>query len=123
MAHYIHHVPGRLRVRNPMFKNNPAMVDEIRNCLQNAAGVESISSNPLTGSVVVNYDPDLLPPEQLLQIFEECEYVDLSRATTLDHHLNQSFKKTGHYMGRAALGLMVDYALQGSGLSFLSVLI
>lgn len=123
MAHYIHHVPGRLRVRNPIFKNNSPVLDELRHCFKDAAGVGEITANPLTGSVVVNYDPETLAPEKVLQIFEDCEYVDMNQATTLDANLNQSFKKTGHYMGRAALGMMVDYTLRGSGLSFLSVLI
>jgi hypothetical protein len=49
--------------------------------------------------------------------------VDTKRAHTLDTHLNESFNKAGKYVGRAALSVMVDTALRGSGLSFLSALI
>ncbi len=123
MAHYIHHIPGRLRVRNPMFKENPPVLDEAQNCFKEAPGIKQVSANALTGSLTVRYDPDVLSPERILQIFEECQYVDLRRAATLDTHLNQSFNKAGKYVGRAALSVMVDVALQGSGLSFLSALI
>ncbi len=123
MAHYIHHVPGRLRVRNSLFKDNSPLLEEIRNCFTGAAGISGITANPLTGSVTVNYDPELLSPEKMVQIFEDCGYVDINRAATLDKELNQTFNKTGRYLGRAALGVVVDYALQGSGLSFLSALI
>ena len=123
MAHYIHHIPGRLRVRNPMFKDNPPLLEEARHCFQDAAGIKQVSANALTGSLTVRYDPDTLSPDRILQIFEECEYVDTKRAHTLDTHLNESFNKAGKYVGRAALSVMVDTALKGSGLSFLSALI
>ncbi len=123
MAHYIHHIPGRLRVRNPMFRDNPPLLDEARNCFKDASGIKQVSANALTGSLTVRYDPEILSPERILQIFEDCQYVDLKQAATLDTHLNESFNKAGKYVGRAALSVMVDTALKGSGLSFLSVLI
>lgn len=122
-AHYMHHLPGRLRVRNPMFRNNPSLMGEIEHCFKAAQGVSKIAANPLTGSVTLTYDPDVLAPEKVLEIFEACEYIDAKNAATLDSKLKASFDKTGRYMGRAALSLLVDYALKGSNLSFLSVLI
>ena len=123
MSHYIHHIPGRLRIKNPVFKNNPAAGDEIRDCFSSAAGVHHIKVNALTGSVVVNYDPNQIDPDNLLQIFRDCEYVDETRARTLDQKLDESMSMAGRFVGRACLGMFMDYTLKGTGFSFLAALV
>jgi hypothetical protein len=57
MAHYIHHVPGRLRVRLPQLKRNPAYAADLRVGLQRRDGILSVECNAITGSLLVIYDP------------------------------------------------------------------
>lgn len=123
MSHYVHHIPGRLRVKNPMFKTNPALLEEARSCFDGADGISSISTNALTGSIVVKYDTDIISPDHLFTVFQECEYVDENKAVSLDSQLKASFTQAGRFMGKACLSMVVDRALQGSGLSFLAALI
>lgn len=56
MHNYMHHVPGRLRVRIGALKGNPVAVRDLRRALQALAGVTEVEINPLTGSVLAHYD-------------------------------------------------------------------
>jgi hypothetical protein len=56
MVHYLHHVPGRLRVRLAMLKHNQPAVTRLRTELLAIAGVESASINSVTGSVIIHYN-------------------------------------------------------------------
>jgi len=53
---HIHHVPGRLRIRIPELKRNPAMADSLITKLESTTGVSSVVANSLTGSVLIHYD-------------------------------------------------------------------
>ena len=57
-AHIAHHVPGRLRFRIPDAKGNPERLEQARTALAILEGVRSVDVNPLTGSVVIEYDPE-----------------------------------------------------------------
>jgi len=57
-AHIAHHIPGRLRLKVPGAKGNPAFLDQVRAALTSVEGVSEIEVNPVTGSVLVHYDPD-----------------------------------------------------------------
>lgn len=54
--HYIHHVPGRLRVRTAVVKRNERQATAVKALLQSTEGVRAVAINPLTGSVTVHYD-------------------------------------------------------------------
>jgi len=56
-AHVAHHLPGRLRIRVPSAKGNPAALEAIRQSLANVAGVKDVQVNETIGSVTVHYDP------------------------------------------------------------------
>ena len=56
MKCYVHHVPGRLRVRVASTKGNPAAAAKLVRRLKARKGVRSIAVNPVTGSVLIQYD-------------------------------------------------------------------
>jgi len=53
-----HQVPGRIRLKVPKAKDNPELVEQIKQMFTVIPGVEEVTVNPVTGSVVVNYDTD-----------------------------------------------------------------
>ena len=53
-----HQVPGRIRMKIPSAKGDPARLEEYKETLSAIPGIESIEVNPDTGSVVLKYDPD-----------------------------------------------------------------
>ena len=60
MGYYLHEIPGRLRVKIPNLKRNPQSARDIQVLLKNLPGIESISTNTVTGSIIVRYDPELV---------------------------------------------------------------
>jgi len=123
MQHYIHHVPGRVRMKNPLFKNNQALLHEVEGCFQGTEGISDIKTNALTGSVVIVYDPNVLPARHMAEILHECKYIDESKAVNLDYHMKTSLNQAGRYVGKVGLSLFMDRALAGTGLSFVSALL
>jgi Heavy metal associated domain 2 len=52
-----HYIPGRVRVRISKVKGNASLAEEIRQNFSAIAGIHKVEANPLTGSVLVEYDP------------------------------------------------------------------
>ena len=123
MTHYMHHVPGRLRIRNHLFRGNGPLLGEVRRCFRDAEGISEIKVSPVTGSVLIKYNPDRIASDKILEILQDCEYIDLSRAQTLDAKISASVYKASTFIGRHCLGTLVGHSLKPSGLSFLSALL
>lgn len=54
-----HHVPGRIRVSVPGLKNLPAdKLEKLASAVKpSPPGIQDVSANPVTGSLIVKYDP------------------------------------------------------------------
>lgn len=66
MAHYVHHLPGRLRIKCHRLKNNEHRAHRMQTCLQRLNGVVSAEVNTTTGSLLVRYDAGRIPSEIIL---------------------------------------------------------
>lgn len=53
----LHATPGRIRLCVPEVRSNPALVREIQEQLSGYQGVRRVEANPITGSLLVLYDP------------------------------------------------------------------
>src|SRR5580692_6613286 len=53
-----HQVPGRVRMKIPAGKGNPELLKQISEVFCAIPGIEEITVNPTTGSVVLHYDAD-----------------------------------------------------------------
>jgi cation transport ATPase len=53
-----HSIPGRVRLKVPNVKENPELVDQIKQMFNAIPGIEEVTVNPTTGSVVLHYDTD-----------------------------------------------------------------
>jgi len=53
-----HQVPGRVRLKIPSAKGNPELLRQISDTFGVIPGIEHITVNPTTGSVVLHYDSD-----------------------------------------------------------------
>ena len=63
-AHVAHHSPGRLRIRVPSAKNNPAELEQIQRSLSKLAGVHEVLINESIGTVTIHYDAKIHPDFQ-----------------------------------------------------------
>jgi Heavy metal associated domain 2 len=122
MSYYVHHVPGRIRVRIPVIRENPYKADEIRNLLD-LDGVEKVEINHLTGSIVVKYNPGMLDSKSLLCALSEKGYFDDREAITCDDQIRKVSKVAAAKAGRLFFGWAIGKALESSGLSLLAAFI
>jgi hypothetical protein len=56
--HVAHQVPGRVRMKVASAKGNPELLKQIGETFGTIPGIERVSVNPATGSVVLHYDTD-----------------------------------------------------------------
>ena len=66
MAEYIHHVPGRLRVKTRALKRNECNAAIVREHLDGILGVTGSEINMVTGSVVIRYDAGITDSRAIL---------------------------------------------------------
>ena len=57
--------PGRIRLRAPIFKESD-LVEKARAILSKSDAIKNIETNPVTGSVLIEYNPAKVPMEKLL---------------------------------------------------------
>lgn len=67
MTAYLHHLPGRLRVRSSALRRNDSKARTAREHLAGQAGVLSVETNVTTGSLLVRYDTDRIDAQRILQ--------------------------------------------------------
>ncbi len=66
MSHYIHHVPGRLRVKSPRLKRNEHEAAQAKGYMDRVDGVLSTEVNTVTGSMLIKYDAKQVAAQTLL---------------------------------------------------------
>jgi hypothetical protein len=123
MNYYIHNVPGRLRIKIPLIQRNTAKCIDVQDLLMRLDGIRRIQVKELTGSVVINYVPQLIEPQDIIDYLKENDYFDESKTISHDAHIQNAASKAGMKIGRAVFGWAVGKALEGSGLSMLAALI
>jgi hypothetical protein len=57
----VHFISGRIRVKVRKLKGNVALGKDIQQKFSTVPGVDSVTANPVTGSVLVLYDPESMP--------------------------------------------------------------
>ena len=107
---YIHHIPGRLRIRIPTLKNNPQGIEQVR-LLLSVEGTHSFTASSLTGSIIVTYDPQKLNKQYLLDILKEHDLYCEERSTTMESQLQQASQNAAHKVSRAMFGWAVGRVL------------
>jgi hypothetical protein len=53
-----HQVPGRIRMKIPSAKGNPALLEQMKQTFAVIPGIDQVTVNPTTGSLVLIYDTD-----------------------------------------------------------------
>ena len=69
-----HHLPGRVRLRSPSLKGALRAGEEARRYLAQIEGVTSVTVNPCAGSLLLRYDPAVLPPEKVIEVLSAHGY-------------------------------------------------
>ena len=59
-------VPGRVRLRFAELKDK-TLADTVEKRIKETAGITKAEINTLTGSILIQYDPQILPTEKLIE--------------------------------------------------------
>jgi hypothetical protein len=83
---YMHSLEGRLRIKIPQVKGAAEKALEVERHLRRLTGVESVSANPVTGSVLILYNPRLTDQGRLISSLKEFVYLSLSNPDAVRAH-------------------------------------
>jgi copper chaperone CopZ len=123
VTHYVHHVPGRLRVRTPALKRNRREGEKVRTAVQAIEGVTAVDVNHLTGSVTVAYDKDSTGPRAILDLFHAHGYI-ADRAAAADlSHAEDAASRAGQAVAKFAVGMVVEKLVEHSAIALIGALI
>jgi hypothetical protein len=87
MSYYMHHVPGRMRFKTPFIKGSERKAVEVQLALKHVEGILLVSTNTVTGSLTVTYDPDKIDPETITARLTRAGYFDPAKAVTNDQYV------------------------------------
>ena len=112
MNQYVHHVPGRLRVRVPGVKGNAAEANSLEKRIRAHYGVTNVQTNPLTGSVLVHYDPATASVSTLSQLML-CSGVMRQDNRTLSTPIQPDLiKRAGQQMAGSVATAVVRHVME-----------
>lgn len=127
MTDYLHHVPGRLRVRTRSLRCDPAARAATLRKLQAKDGIRSVRLNPKAGSVTIFYDVAATDGQQILDYLQaECLRARKAQPTKIPSSLARQAparaaggSPLAAEIGRMALGVLVNKGVSFSLASLL----
>ncbi|MEJ2061092.1 MAG: hypothetical protein P8Y64_11515 [Gammaproteobacteria bacterium] len=126
MTHYVHHVPGRLRVRTPVLKRNPELARQTCERLQARPGVEDVQASTVTGSLVIAYDRELTDRDAILEVLRTNGLV-IAEARIAERAGKKGAATTvtriGGVAGKAVLGMVVEKAVERSAAALIAAIL
>ncbi len=123
MRYYLHETPGRLRIKIPGLRGKPEATRAVQEELLDLDGIQEVSANAVTGSIVVISDRDVPASQPVLDRLQALGYIDASRGEPAARYNDQALSRAGAAMGKALVGMAVERALGPRGLSFLAALL
>lgn len=122
MSHYIHHVPGRMRIRTPILKRNEKRAQAVQALVTAQTGVKTAEVNTITGSVVIHYDPKRTTSTALFDLLKQegC-------ASAADHAVATGIISRGNALSpgvsKTVIGVVVENLLKHSATALVAALI
>lgn len=118
MSHYIHHVPGRLRVKSPGLKRNAHAAEVTKDHMARLLGVESTEVNSVTGSLVIRYDTRLVGGHTLINTLRSLGHL-------LPHHgeIHQSGSGIGQKVSDTVVNKLLETVIERSATALIAAII
>lgn len=122
MSYYIHSTPGRLRLKNNLFKQSNIR-DSIKKLLSSSVGIATVDFNSTTGSLTIFFNASQISQTDILGALKRAGYYDETKTISNDQYIQSAASRAGKVLGKAAFGVFVDKAFEGSALSLLGLLL
>ena len=120
MGRYVHHIPGRIRVRCATLRSNPHKLELVSEALRDLPGVQDIRVNVAGGSIIVLYDTERCDRDALLAVVDARDCVvqapagELAAMSGLRSLLGDTVRKT---VVNAVVGTVVKATVEPPVLS------
>ena len=112
-AHLAHDIPGRLRVILPDLKGDRRRAASLRAQLRRQAAEQNVHINPLTGSVLIEYDGSGAARTAIIDALESAGY-RLARPTPPRPDAAGPYDRVASAVAGTVLNWMVKRALHGA---------
>jgi hypothetical protein len=86
-------------------------------------GLGTAEFSTTTGSLLIHYNPAEVNAKDILSVLHNAGYYDPARMVTNDQLFKSATSKAMRLVTKSVSGAFVETALQGTGLSFLAVLL
>lgn len=116
MKSYVHHIPGRLRIRSAQVKRNPVAASAARSQLLAVEGVQGVDISTVTGSIVIHYDAAVVAGGRLLTLLDAHDCAGETTPST-------PFADLGGPIIQKAASVLVDKLIERSALALIAALI
>lgn len=123
MSCYIHHVPGRLRIKSPHMKGNHSNAQTALALAQAVDGVTSAEVNALTGSIVIRFDVATVKPISIIGALERGGVIVQSAARPMSDEAAGVVNQFGQVLGKALVGALIERVIERSAIRFIAALI
>ena len=106
-----HHAAGRLRLKLAQAKQDTLSLEEVRRGLAGIDGATSVTANPHTGSIIVKYDPQTLPPSRVLDRLARHGYMAASPVADASGAFGAAWTdRAAQLIGRYVLDVLAERA-------------
>jgi hypothetical protein len=98
----IHSIPGRIRFHSPLLKRLGKQyhhwAEVVCELLKTPAGIENVSTNHITGTILLHYDPKVLTEKEILQFISSLSRVFVSQKDELARLIELDFEVVLHHL-------------------------
>ena len=96
-----HLLPGRVRFHIPVLKNNDIQAAKVKQSLQKIAGVNSVDTNQLTGSVLLQFDDSKIKADLLAEALIRLLGLEKEQKKTPQPVIPREIRQVGKSLNRA----------------------
>ena len=86
-------------------------------------GIATVKFNATTGSLLIHYNPAEIRHQDILSSLKRAGFYQPDNAVSNDQVVHQATSKAFKVVTKAVTGAFIETALQGTGLSFLTILL
>ncbi len=119
----VHEVPGRLRVKIPALGGRPDGNEIVQDLFRNIDGIERVTFNRMTGSVVILYDAGSVAPKALLKPLNDHELLPVEPRPTTGSRIPSLTAEVSRFTARELGRFLMAKVLEHNGMGLLAALI
>lgn len=131
MGRYIHHIPGRIRIKCPEIRGNAERACALDAVLRNRPGVVELTVKTVTGSLLIKFEPSQTSAEELLTAVHEASFgtwqpPSLPTPTHVEpigSFFGKRLRRAGKRVSKTVASVLLEKALERSAVALIGALL